>query len=144
MVINNKYEICGHTILFGYGCSSSDPWSLEYCREIRLSLMVTSDIVAYAMIDGDDIYRLRGGSTIEMQNWLLGASDVFKDFDEFKDFFKRDFEKYVGKFSEMKKDLDDSKRRNDEFKKLSPEEKQAMIAQWRKERKEQMKKEKQG
>ena len=45
--------------------------------------------------------------------------------------FKELFEDFVGNFSEMKVRLDEAKREEDEFKKLSPEEKKQRIAEWR-------------
>ena len=50
-------------------------------------------------------------------------------------FFPKAFEDFICNFSEDKTSLDDLKRRNEEFKRLSPEEKKERIAQWRAERK---------
>ena len=127
------YEIDGHTIEFGEGSSSLNPWSAEYCRQIGLGMMCTSDFVSYARIDGEKIYRL---CSFNLRRSLLDALEdgSLKTWSELLFFYDDLFTDLHGNFSEMKASLDEAKRRDDEFKKLSPEEKRKEIERWRAQR----------
>lgn len=52
-------EIDGHTIEYRI-CStgSIDPWSLDYAHENKISLMGTSDMAEFILVDGEQIYKL--------------------------------------------------------------------------------------
>lgn len=143
-MIRQKYKIEEHTIEFGEGPSSIDPWSIEYCKEIGLSLMSTCDFTSYARIDGEKIYHLR--SFNKRRELLCALNDgSLTTWEELMYFFGDIFSDSPRNFSEIKKGLDDSKRSSDEFNKLSPEEKKEYLAKWRAERKaelERMKQEK--
>ena len=143
--MGKNFNIGGHAIEFRSGSGSLNPWSSEYCREIGLSLMCTADCVDYVMIDGEKIYRLsRTSKKMQLIDDLL--NDAIASWDELMFFHKDAFDKFVGNFSEIKKELDQAKKENDEFKKLSPNEKKEYLAKWRAERKaelERMKREKQ-
>ena len=129
-----SFTIDGHTVEFAYGSSSLDPWSSGYCREIGLSLMCTSDMVPFVRIDGERIIKLRHGNTSLSMKEALG-SGVLTSLEEFLEYFSDEFETEFGLFSELKKELDEAKKRSDAFKKLSPEEKRRYLDNIRAERK---------
>ena len=55
-----KKEIDGHTFEIRYsGSGSIDPWTGDYARENNISLIGTSDVVSFILVDGDNIYRSR-------------------------------------------------------------------------------------
>lgn len=58
--MNHKKEIEGHTFEYSYsGTGSLDPWSGDYAHENNISLMVTSDVAFFVLVDGDSLYRMR-------------------------------------------------------------------------------------
>ena len=61
----------------------------------------------------------------------LESSAVVVTWDDVQTIFKELFEDFVENFSELKVRLDEAKREEDEFKKLSPEEKKQRIAESR-------------
>ena len=130
--MGNLYQIEEHTIEFMDGSSTLNPWSSEYCSQIRLSLVCTSDLTPYMRVDGEKIYRLYGhyGKHHDLMD-ALESSAVVVTWDDVQTIFKELFEDFVENFSELKVRLDEAKREEDEFKKLSPEEKKQKIAEWR-------------
>ena len=130
--MGNSYKIEKHTIEFIDGSSTLNPWSSEYCSQIRLSLVCTSDLTPYMRVDGEKIYRLyRHYGKIHDLMDALESSAVVMTWNDVQTIFKELFEDFVGNFSELKVRLDEAKREEDEFKKLSPEEKKQRIAEWR-------------
>ena len=130
--MRNLYKIGEHTIEFKDGSSTLNPWSSEYCSQIRLSLVCTSDLTPYMRVDGEKIYRLyRHYGKIHDLMDALESSAVVVTWADVQTIFKELFEDFVGNFSELKVRLDEAKREEDEFKKLSPEEKKQRIAEWR-------------
>ena len=130
--MGNTYKIEEHTIEFKDGSSTLNPWSSEYCSQIGLSLMCTSDFTLYMRVDGEKIYHLR--SPYRKHYDLIDALEspaVVVTWEDVQTIFEELFEDFVGNFSEMKLRLDEAKREEDEFKKLSPEEKKQRIAEWR-------------
>ena len=130
--MGNSYKIEKHTIEFIDGSSTLNPWSSEYCSQIRLSLVCTSDLTPYMRVDGEKIYRLyrHYGKHHDLMD-ALESSAVVMTWNDVQTIFKELFEDFVGNFSELKVRLDEAKREEDEFKKLSPEEKKQRIAEWR-------------
>lgn len=130
--MRNLYKIEDHTIEFKDGSSTLNPWSSEYCSQIRLSLACTCDFTPYMRVDGEKIYRLHRhyGKLHDLMD-ALESSAVVVTWNDVQTIFKELFEDFVGNFSEMKVRLDEAKREEDEFKKLSPEEKKQRIAEWR-------------
>lgn len=128
--MNKPFEIDNHTIEFGIGSSTLDPWTSKYCQEIKLPMMTTADIVNYMLVDGEKIYRLRSfykkGNLIDD---LL--NNAIETWEELMYYYENIFNDFTGNLSDIKKDLDEVKRKNDEFKKLSPKEKKEYIANWR-------------
>ena len=141
------YKIGEHTIEFRDGSSTLNPWSSEYCSHIGLSLVCTSDLTPYMMVDGEKIYHLRRTWSKHMD--LIDALEneaVVVTWEYVRTTFGELFDEFVGNFSEMKVRLNEAKREEDEFKKLSPKEKKKRIDEWRAKRKaeiEKMKEEKQ-
>ena len=130
--MRNLYKIEEHTIEFKDGSSTLNPWSFEYCSQIGLSLMCTSDLIPYMRVDGEKIYRLC--RHYEKHYDLMDALEspaVVVTWNDVQTIFKELFEDFVGNFSDLKVCLDEAKRKEDEFKKLSPEEKKQRIAESR-------------
>ena len=130
--MGNTYKIEEHTIEFKDGSSTLNPWCSEYCSQIGLGLMCTADLTPYMRVDGEKIYHLR--SPYRKHYDLIDALEspvVVVTWEDVQTIFKELFEDFVGNFSEMKVRLDEAKREEDEFKKLSPEEKKQRIAEWR-------------
>ena len=130
--MRNSYKIEEHTIEFKDGSSTLNPWSSEYCSQIRLGIMRTSDLTLYMRVDGENIYRLRRryGKHHDLMD-ALESSAVVVTWNDVQTIFKELFEDFVGNFSEMKVRMDEAKREEDEFKKLSSKEKKQRIAEWR-------------
>ena len=130
--MGNSYKIEDHTIEFRDGSSTLNPWCSEYCSQIRLGLVCTCDLTPYMRVDGEKIYRLyrHYGKLHDLMD-ALESSAVVVTWDDVQTIFKELFEDFVGNFSELKVRLDEAKREEDEFKKLSPEEKKQRIAEWR-------------
>ena len=130
--MGNSYKIEDHTIEFKDGSSTLDPWSSEYCSQIRLSLVCTCDLTPYMKVDGEKIYRLckHYGKLHDLMD-ALESSAVVVTWNDVQTIFKELFEDFVGNFSELKVRLDEAKREEDEFKKLSSEEKKQRIAEWK-------------
>ena len=128
--MRNLYKIEEHTIEFKDGSSTLDPWSSEYCSQIGLSLMCTSDLIPYMRVDGEKIYRLYRQKHYDLMD-ALESPAVVVTWNDAQTIFKELFEDFVGNFSDLKVRLDEAKREEDEFKKLSPEEKKQRIAEWR-------------
>lgn len=130
--MRNSYKIGDHTIEFKDGSSTLDPWSSEYCSQIRLGLACTCDLTPYMKVDGEKIYRLckHYGKLHDLMD-ALESSAVVVTWNDVQTIFKELFEDFVGNFSELKVRLDEAKREEDEFKKLSPEEKKQRIAEWK-------------
>ena len=130
--MGKSYKIQNHTIEFKDGSSTLNPWSSEYCSQIRLSLVCTSDLTPYMRVDDEKIYRLyrHYGKLHDLMD-ALESSAVVVTWNDVQTIYKELFEDFVGNFSEMKVRLDEAKREEDEFKKLSPEEKKQRIAEWR-------------
>ena len=128
--MRNLYKIEEHTIEFKDGSSTLNPWSSEYCSQIRLSLACTCDLTPYMRVDGEKIYRLyrHYGKHHDLTD-ALESSAVVVTWNDVQTIFKELFEDFVGNFSELKVRLDEAKREEDEFKKLSPEEKKQRIAE---------------
>lgn len=130
--MGNSYKIEDHTIEFKDGSSTLDPWSSEYCSQIRLSLACTCDLTPYMKVDGEKIYRLcKHYRKLHDLMDALESSAVVVTWNDVQTIFKELFEDFVGNFSELKARLDEAKREEDEFKKLSPEEKKQRIAEWK-------------
>ena len=130
--MGNTYKIEEHTIEFKDGSSTLNPWCSEYCSQIGLSIMCAADFTPYMRVDGEKIYRLR--SPYRKHYDLIDALEspaVVVTWEDIQTIFEELFEDFVGNFSEMKVRLDEAKREEDEFKKLSPEEKKQRIAEWR-------------
>ena len=130
--MGNSYKIEDHTIEFKDGSSTLNPWCSEYCSQIRLSLACTCDLTLYMRVDGEKIYSLyrHYGKLHDLMD-ALESSAVVVTWDDVQTIFKELFEDFVGNFSDLKVRLDEAKREEDEFKKLSPEEKKQRIAEWR-------------
>ena len=82
MSYNSKLiEIDGHTIEYRI-CStgSIDPWSLDYACENKISLMCTSDMAEFILVDGEQIYKINSWGSFsyleklktwgEIEEWL--------------------------------------------------------------------------
>ena len=94
--------------------------------------MCASDLIPYIRVDSEKIYRLY--RHYEKYYDLMDALEspaVVVTWDDVQTIFKELFEDFVGNFSDLKVRLDEAKCEEDEFKKLSPEEKKQRIAEWR-------------
>ena len=81
--MNYKVEIDGHTFEFRYsGTGSLDPWSGDYAHENNINLIVTSDVAFFLLVDGDDLYRMRGDGHAFIE-------DSIKTYDEAKDWLSK-------------------------------------------------------
>lgn len=77
-------NLYGHTIDI---CSNStgfiDPWSCKFASDIDLSLMVTSDIGEFMLIDGSHIYKFESfNDARELHNFI--DSGVFDSWEQFE------------------------------------------------------------
>lgn len=61
---NKVYNVAGHTVEFGNGSSSLDPWTRQYARENGVSLMTTCDCREWMLVDGESLYCLRSSSPV--------------------------------------------------------------------------------
>ena len=130
--MGNSYKIEDHTIEFEDGSSTLNPWSSKYCSQIRLGLICTADLTPYMRVDGEKIYHLRRNySKLHELMDALENPVVVVTWKDVRTIFEELIEDFVGNFSEMKVRLDEAKQKEDEFKKLSPEEKKQRIAEWR-------------
>ena len=142
--MRKSYTVDEHTIEFSQGSSTLDPWCSEYCREIGLSLMCTSDITPYMMIDGEKIYHLRRHHHKYFDLIDALESDVVVvTWEDITTLWEDLFDDFAGNFSELKKSYDRMKKNEDDFKKLSPEEQKKVIEKWRADRKAEREKYKQ-
>ena len=74
-----KTKIDGHTIeIRSNNTGSIDPWSLDYADENGISLMITSDMAEFALVDGEDIYQIRN-----FRGSILGEKLINSEFDTF-------------------------------------------------------------
>ena len=130
--MGNSYKIEDHTIEFKDGSSTLNPWCSEYCSQIRVTFACMCNLTPYMRVDGEKIYRLyrHYGKLHDLMD-ALESSAVVVTWNDVQTIFKELFEDFVGNFSELKVRLDEAKREEDEFKKLSPEEKKQRIAEWR-------------
>lgn len=129
-----KYKIDEHTIEISYsGSGSIDPWSGAYAREIGLSQWGTSDIANFALIDGDDIYRLRGACIVKFNNLYEGGDLAWE---EAVQWVKDHCESYFGSLKEIKADMDVRKKKQDEYDAMTPKEKEEYMKEWRRKRDE--------
>lgn len=128
-----KYEteIFGHTIeLRSNSTGSIDPWSLDYARSIDLSLMCTSDIGEFMLIDGRKIYKFQGfKDTYELAAFL--SNDIFDSWEQFiNEWLNPKLEKmYItdfGTIEDAKRNLDESKRRSIVWKSIPENEKRSI------------------
>ena len=125
-----KYELFGHTIEFGYGSSSLDPWIVDYCHNLGLSCWATADVVPFIRIDGEKIYQIRSGNRVlDIRNAL--EQKALDSFEEFLFFFSDYFEGYYIPYSEHTKMCDERKKKEDEWKSLPKKEKDKIIKEWR-------------
>ena len=109
--MGKTYNISGHTIEFRSGSGSLDPWSSEYSRQIGLSLMCTSDIVDYVIVDGEKIYRQFSCSKeLQLINDIL--DNAISSWEELMFFYKDIFEDFIGNLSDLKKELDEIKEKH--------------------------------
>ena len=128
-----EYKINNHTVEIRYSSTGScDPWTLDYAHELGVGLMCTADIANFALVDGDTLYRLKGGGTITFQHYF--ENKVFDEPGMFELWLEEISERKFGSLKESKAQIDDLKRRNDEYKAMSPEEKEECKRKWREER----------
>lgn len=139
-----EYKIGEHTLNFEWsGSGSIDPWSGAYAREIGVTQWGTSDIGNFVLVDGDGVYRLR--SSLVRFNDFWEKSD--KTWETALKWVEDNKERYFGSLEEIKKDLDERKRKEDEYNAMTKEEKEEHMRKWREERKKRLDKimeEKQG
>lgn len=76
--MNYLFTTEGHTFEFK-GCStgSIDPWSLDYADKNEISLMITSDLADFILIDGDTLYKLKGYSPKLLEPLMNGTIQGF-------------------------------------------------------------------
>lgn len=96
----------GHTLEFR-GCStgSIDPWSLDYARENNIRLVGTSDIATFMLVDGDDIFKLKGSSLDALLS-LINSNN--QDFDSFINEFAYpcgSLKESIGKLNKFRNDI---------------------------------------
>lgn len=106
--MNYKVEIEGHTFEFRYsGTGSLDPWSGDYADENNISLMVTSDVAFFMLVDGDDLYRMREDGHVFIE-------DDIKTYTEAMDWLNKHAE-YRGSLMERIHSLKEYKKRCDAY-----------------------------
>lgn len=77
-------KLFGHTIeVRGSGSGSLDPWSGDFARSINLSLMCTSDMAEFMLIDGEHIYKF-DSSTPLMELHSFIEADVLDSWEQFE------------------------------------------------------------
>ena len=137
MTRDMEYKIDEHTLSFEWsGSGSIDPWSGAYAREIGVSQWGTSDIGNFVLVDGDGVYRLR--SSLVRFNDFWEKSD--KTWETALKWVEDNKERYFGSLEEIKKDLDERKKKQDEYNAMTPEEKEQYIKEWRARRDENIRK----
>lgn len=133
-----EYRIDGHHCLeFEMsGSGSIDPWSGAYARGIGVTQWGTADLGDFVLVDGDGVYRLRSTPTRFNDFWQ--KSD--KTWETAIKWVEDNKESYFGSLKEMKKDLDERKKKQDEYNAMTPEEKERYKAEWRARRDENIRK----
>ena len=125
-----KVEIEGHTIeLRGSSTGSIDPWTLEYAIKKDVALWCTSDLGLFALVDDDHILKLRGCTTVEFYD--IVQDDGFQTWADVEDWLNKNIERDFGSLEESKKDIDERKRKDDEYKAMAPEEKEEYKREWK-------------
>lgn len=100
------YEIEGHKVIVSPSSTGSvDPWSLDYAIKNNIGLMCTSDMATFALIDGENIYRLKWFG-INIDEICHGTWEEFRA--KFENYVERAFEQTL---SESINDLKELKRR---------------------------------
>ncbi len=79
-----EYKVNGHTVEIRYsGSSSVDPWTRDYADKVGVILWGTDDVAEFALVDGEDIYHLRGGETVRfadyIDNGIFGRQGMFEE-----------------------------------------------------------------
>ena len=127
-----EYKINNHTVEIRYSPTGSyDPWTLEYADELGVSLLCTADVANFALVDGDTLYRLKGGE-ITFQHYV--ENKVFDKPEMFEMWLDEISERKFGSLKESKARIDNLKKRTDEYNAMSPEEKEEYKRKWREER----------
>lgn len=100
--------------------------------------MCTSDVANFLLVDGDKLYRLKGGSLITFSHYLeKNVIDSPETFDLWLDEIR---EQDFGTLSESKKQIDEMKERQDAWDSLSQDEKERQREEWKARRAEHLKK----
>ena len=84
---------------------SIDPWSLDYARENNIRLVGTSDIATFMLVDGDDIFKLKGSSLDALLS-LINSNN--QDFDAFINEFAYScgsLKESIGKLNKFRNDI---------------------------------------
>ena len=131
-----QFNVFGHTIEFrGSGTGSLDPWSADYAHEQGVSMMCTTDMAEFALVDGEYVYKIRHGF-VRVYNELKNAIDN-KTASCWHEVFAI-FNKYITSefqtLTNSKHSIDIMKMQHEKFEKLSKKEKEAYMENWRKER----------
>lgn len=133
--MNGKYELFGHTIeVRGSGTGSLDPWSGDYAREHNISVMCTSDMANFILVDGDEVYRIKHGQISFCNSIENGGFSSWEEVQQVIDIYT---DRKFGSLKESINSLDELQKRNEMFKKMSKEEKEAYFAECRKKIREQ-------
>ena len=113
------YNLDGHTIEFRTGSTgSASPWGLDFAESIGLSLMVTSDIRDFILVDGESVYAFDSvGESINLaQSIYIEYDGKLRTWEDFKQVLKNLEQshkvRYFGSLSETKKQYKLSKKKD--------------------------------
>ena len=83
--MQTKLELYGHTLeIRGSGTGSVDPWSQDFAHSIDVSLMCTSDMAEFMLIDGQKIYKFESFNQAHELHELI-SNGIFDSWEQFDD-----------------------------------------------------------
>ena len=126
-----KLELFGHTIeIRSNSTGSIDPWSSDYAQSIDLSLMCTSDLGEFMLIDGQHIYKFESfNQGLELHEMI--SNGIFDSWEQFmEEWLKPKVEKRrtmdFGTLEESIESLKESKRRSTVWKSIPEKERRSV------------------
>ena len=96
MINEYKKQIGKHTFEIAVSSTGSfSPWEGEIMHRFGISAMCTSDVRSFLRVDGDKVYRFRGG-VVPVFDTIEAWAEMYEEFDEFDDEeLMKEFEKLV-------------------------------------------------
>ena len=132
--MENKLELYGHTIeIRSNSTGSIDPWSLDYAQSIDLSLMCTSDLGEFMLIDGQKIYKFESFNQAHELHEMI-SNGIFDSWEQFEEEWlvpkiKKYRMRYFGTLEESIESLKISKKRSIVWKSI-PEKKRREVYEY--------------